>query len=404
MVRARKTNVHIGLFKLISSNVHKRPLRNVAIAACFAFVIGTMVTAGFLVAGAQMSVQAGVDKMGADMIVIPYAPYSKDSGIFFTGQTNLNNFNGSIVQDIEATPGVLRVTPQVFAAYIESVPWCKYPVQLIGFDPSSDFTISPLMQTSITGLSSDEIVVGQYVRGDIGTAINIAEKNYTIVSRLEMTGFSPDYSVYFTMEEAYNVSTSVNHVSGGYLAQNGDISAVFVKADRSIGIDPVLYWISSLNPGVLVYPMTALGREVTAQFATTTQTLYLTTAVVILVSMPLVALISMMGANERRREIGILRAMGATTPYVFRMIFMEAVLLAIIGGVIGIIASSALMWGLHDWITSSLHTTFLWPSIWTVMAQVAVALMAGIILAGLAAIIPAYRVSQMEPYDSLRRE
>ena len=46
-----------------------------------------------------------------------------------------------------------------------------------------------------------------------------------------------------------------------------------------------------------------------------------------------------MAANERRREIGVLRALGATRGTVFRLILGESVVIAGLGAAIGVAAS-----------------------------------------------------------------
>jgi putative ABC transport system permease protein len=394
----------LGSGRLISSSIRRRLFRNSAIIICFAFVTGTILTAGYLSAGAQMSVQAGMDKLGADMIVIPYDPYARNSGLFLTGQISYLYFNESILGDVATTPGVLRASPQVFAGYIPAVNWSHYSVRMVGYDPASDFSVEPLLEEGRSSqLRADEVVVGHYIIGAVGSSVQIAEKQYTIADRLTKTGFSPDVSVYFNMPEAYAVSARLNNSVGEGRASPGQISAVLVKADHAQGINSVLFWVTSLNPGVLVYPMSALSQQVSDQLSATTQALYLTTAAIVLVSMPLVALISMMGANERRGEIGILRALGADKGFVFRMVFAEAVILAAVGGLAGVIGSSTILYVLQAPLTAGLNTSFMWPSLPTILAQVSLALLCGVALAGLAAIWPAYVASKMEPYDSLRR-
>ena len=75
----------IGSGKLITSNIRRRLFRNLAIIACFAFVAGTILSAGFLVAGAQMGVQEGLNRLGADMMVIPLDPNTRNPGFFMIG-------------------------------------------------------------------------------------------------------------------------------------------------------------------------------------------------------------------------------------------------------------------------------------------------------------------------------
>lgn len=397
-------NNRVGSRRLITSSIRRRLFRNIATMACFAFIAGTILTAGFLVAGAQMSVQAGMDRLGADIIVIPYDPYSHSSGVFLTGQTSTTYFDESVIDGVRSTPGVLRASEQVYIGTLANVSWCKYPVQIMGFDPSTDFSVIPLMDTTLrSDLTNDQVIVGQYIQGDIGSTIDVYGHVLTISGRLEKTGFSPDDSIYLRMNGSYALAADSTPDSANITVTPGQISAVLVKADRTIGIDPIIYYITSMNPGTLVYPMNALGRQVSDQLSTTTQSLYLTALSVIVVSMPLVALIATMGANERRREIGLMRAMGATQSNVFGLFFVEAVVLAVIGGVIGVTVSSGGLAAFQEPIANSLNISFLWPSMMTVISQMSVALTLAVGLAGIAAIWPAYRASKMEPYDAIRK-
>ena len=374
-----------------------------ATMACFAFIAGTILIAGFLVAGAQMSVQAGMDRLGADMIVIPYDPYAHSSGVFLTGKTSTTYFDEEVLTGVTTTPGVLRASPQVYIASLDDVSWSRHSVQIMGFDPGSDFSVLPLLEsTTASAISADQVLVGHFIKGDVGSTLDVFGHDLTIAGRLETTGFSPDDSIYLTMDGAYTlaaVAPSMYNVT----VTAGQISAVLVKADKTIGIDPVLYYISSMNPGTLVYPMNALGRQVSDQLSTTTQSLYLTAVTVIIVSMPLVALIGSMGANERRREIGLMRAMGATQSNVFRLFFIEAVLLAVIGGAVGVAVSTAGLAMFQGAIADGLNISFLWPSIMTVLSEISLALALAVGLAGLSAIWPAFRASRMEPYDAIRK-
>ena len=144
---------------MISSSIRRRLFRNIATIICFGFITGTILTAGFLVAGAQMSVQAGMDRLGADMIVIPMDPYARSSGVFLTGQTSNSYFNDSVIAGVSATPGVLKVSPQVFVRTIDQVTWSKYPVQIIGFDPQTDFSVTPLLLSPLKSTFTDGQII-----------------------------------------------------------------------------------------------------------------------------------------------------------------------------------------------------------------------------------------------------
>jgi putative ABC transport system permease protein len=145
-----------------------------------------------------------------------------------------------------------------------------------------------------------------------------------------------------------------------------------------------------------------MGRQVSDQMSATTQTMYLAVDSVIVVSMPLVALIATLGTNERRREIGVMRAMGATQRYVFVLIFSETIVLALIGGVIGIAGSSIGLALMQDVVAGALNISFLWPSLVSVLAEISVALAIGVALAGIAALWPAHQASKIDPYQAMK--
>ena len=77
------------------------------------------------------------------------------------------------------------------------------------------------------------------------------------------------------------------------------------------------------------------------------------TVIVWALAMVLIGLIFSMAANERRREMAVLRAVGATRNFIFRSVLTEAALLALAGAVIGIAvaASGSLSFQRYDrWV------------------------------------------------------
>ena len=99
--------------------------------------------------------------------------------------------------------------------------------------------------------------------------------------------------------------------------------------------------------------------------------------------------------SERVREIGIRKSVGATTFDIFIQIIVESVVLAIIGGVAGLIASFALVQGL-----AQLAPTDNTPVI-TVTAMGA-AFGASVALGIAAGLIPAVKASRLHPIQALR--
>ena len=100
--------------------------------------------------------------------------------------------------------------------------------------------------------------------------------------------------------------------------------------------------------------------------------------------------------NERTREIGLLRALGASREQILGLFLGEAIILAAIGGFSGLAFGLGLAW-LLDFMLPALpvHT----PWLYALLAEISA------VLIGLAAgVLPARRAAQLDPVEALRAE
>jgi putative ABC transport system permease protein len=110
-----------------------------------------------------------------------------------------------------------------------------------------------------------------------------------------------------------------------------------------------------------------------------------------------IGMVFSMAAHERRREMAVLRATGATPFFVFRTLWTEAALLALAGSVAGVTCSSLLIYILRDYVASSLHMPFLFPSFGAFIVLVIVTLALALLTVSIAVFVPAYQISRQEP-------
>ncbi|HTY46068.1 MAG TPA: FtsX-like permease family protein, partial [Methanomassiliicoccales archaeon] len=140
-----------------------------------------------------------------------------------------------------------------------------------------------------------------------------------------------------------------------------------------------------------------LAKKVTDQLSGTIGSLQFTAISVTVVAVPLVATVSSMVANERKREIGLLRTMGATRRFVFLTILVEALLLAVIGAIIGAAISAMIVQVFQNVLVTSLSIPFLFPTLGDLLTQVGLIALFAIGIGGLAATYPAIRASRSTP-------
>ena len=107
--------------------------------------------------------------------------------------------------------------------------------------------------------------------------------------------------------------------------------------------------------------------------------------------------IMLVSVTERTREIGILKALGATRQNILMQFLIEALTLCMIGGLVGI----AIGFGL-GWLVSALVPGFPDPHIplWAVLLSFGFSAAVGIIFG----IVPAAKAAQLDPIDALRYE
>jgi putative ABC transport system permease protein len=116
----------------------------------------------------------------------------------------------------------------------------------------------------------------------------------------------------------------------------------------------------------------------------------------------LIALVFAMATNERKREIGILRSLGATRWFIFRMIIIEGILIGLSGSILGLIVSTGLILGFSSLISQSLAIPFFQPQASQLIPVFLIALCLALLTGSVAALYPALRVSQLEPYQAIR--
>ena len=139
--------------------------------------------------------------------------------------------------------------------------------------------------------------------------------------------------------------------------------------------------------------------EITKALASTSQLMSALLLVVALISLVVggvgIMNIMLVSVTERTREIGLRMAVGARSHHILRQFLVEAVVLCLFGGAMGILLGrgvSVLVRSILRWPTQA--------SLPAIVAAVAVSATVGIVFG----FYPAWKASRLDPIEALRYE
>ncbi|HUU74924.1 MAG TPA: FtsX-like permease family protein [Methanoregulaceae archaeon] len=385
------------------SNLANRPYRNIATVFVFAIIAAMLFSSQYMMNGAQLSLDKGTSRMGADIMVVPEGYVAAGQTVILSGQPTSFFFEESNLDKISRIPGVAKASPQIYIATLFAS-CCAAPVQMIAIDQESDFTISTwLDENPGVKLGKDDIIIGYAVIQNLGNYLMFYGHNFHVVGILEQTGMGIDNSVFTRFEDAYVMADeSGEKAVKKLIIPEGMISAVLVKVDPGTSPEAVASEIRAQVPGTKTITSNGLLNAVSGQLGAVTRLLYGATLAITLVSIPLLGLISAMVANERRREVSVLRALGATKGFVMRLMLAESFSLAIIGGVIGIGAAAIILMAFQDFIAMSMKIPLLLPSPQAILVAGGSSLLLSIGIGGISSLYPVVLITRSEPYTGIR--
>ena len=178
----------------------------------------------------------------------------------------------------------------------------------------------------------------------------------------------------------------------------GKLSQIFVKVDNPANTDAVVDELKSQLKGYLIYSLEEFVSLISMDHVPgLAEFIGVIIGLSIVVGFLVVFLSMYTAVLERTREIGILKALGASPAFILRILMRETFLLAICGTLVGIAFSFGTRWLIMTLVPGSLSQHIV-PDWWPIAGAIA---LAGALLGSA---YPGWRAARQDPIEALAYE
>ncbi len=197
--------------------------------------------------------------------------------------------------------------------------------------------------------------------------------------------------------DTFLLQTLVSEQRFEALAGDTPVSMIYVRVDTGQA-DAVGKRLNELvvgHAGITVDPGNFLGEIVSQVFDFLINTVNALLGMSVIIALVGIVNTLTLSIIERRRELGMVRSLGMTRQQVGRMVRMEAVLIGVLGTVIGVGAGLLLGWVAIGSLSTDIELNINW-------ARIGLIALVGVLAGVVASIFPARRATRVEMVEAMK--
>jgi putative ABC transport system permease protein len=298
---------------------------------------------------------------------------------------------------LQSAAGIEKATGQLMIASFDSI-HCAAAVQIIGFDPWTDFVVAPWIKQELpNGLANGEIVVGSDVVGEPGGTLVFFKRPYIVAAKLRKTGMGFDTSVFINMATA-RIALEDYAALGGKCppAEVDPVSSILVNIEP--GVDAKNFALDLMQEYGRDKVSVILTRAMVADISQNMHAMLVIIAALIALLWFMAVFVQavMVGAiiNERKRELGIYRVLGATQGKLISLLLTESAIVSAAGAIIGAALCAFLYFSFARLIGLSIHTPYLMPESGAILRLISGGLVLAFLTGPVAALLSTRRAGK----------
>ncbi len=383
--------------KLVLKNITRSKGRFVFTLLGITIGIASFVTLLSLGGGLRTEIKKQAAELGANLVVTPKGWCAYEQISVLTGEQLPESIPYETVRKIAAIKGLTAVP------YLtERTAYKNNPVSVIGILPAEmrRFKNWETEQGKYFATQDEKaLVIGSGIAKQFdlkpGDELTIRGKRFPVKGVLKETGGKDDIAVHLPLSVAQKLYEVGNN-----------ISFIAIRVDDIARIDAYVLKIQEAA-NVAVVSDKQLLKSVLSIVGTVSMTLQLIAAVAILAAAFGIINTMMTAISERRREIGILQAIGAPRRTIFFLFFMESGFYGLLGGISGVAGGLLFTLFASPYISQNEFTSLIKGSdlagaldaqiiLGSILFSVAVSLVSGL--------YPAWKAARMTPVEAISYE
>ena len=392
------------LYKIVIKDVIRRKRR--VIYAALGVVIGIMTVVGILTIslageariynqlekyGANLSIMPAISNMdmqlgdlslGTVMVGENYISEDKLPEIRLIADSEIRN-----ALDIKDEGNIATLAPKLYI----NTEVNGLSVRVVGIEPKEERNIKTWwrVQEGEYFESTDQALVGavtaEILELDAGDIIALKGSDITVTGILEETGSNEDYQIFVpirTLQQAFD--------------KEGLISSVDVRAlCNACPVEIIADGINNNIPGIRAVAVKQVAANEMEMMDRMNKFMLALAGITLAVGLFGVINTMMASVNERIKDIGIMRAVGASRNQIIKIFIYEAVIIGVIGGILGYLAGTLLAYVIGPLIFDGMAVTY-------VSLYLPLSLVLAIVMAVVATVYPAVRATRIKVADSFR--
>ena len=126
-------------------NITGHPARSIVLITLSTIMAISIMIGSITITSLNMGLSALETRLGTVILIVPKSAASNKNleNILLQGEMGYFYMDKSILNEVKNIEGIDKISTQLFLSSA-SAGCCSVPLQIIGYDPETDFTVSPL--------------------------------------------------------------------------------------------------------------------------------------------------------------------------------------------------------------------------------------------------------------------